>query len=116
MTLASEGRSYPRVQGCFSRARARSERHGSSMERASPPDFETRDPMPAAEQLINARTQVAAAGGTTNADRWVIHQRDYAMLRNALGRLEYLYGLRLEVSDDPGLLGRGPVLKAASEK
>lgn len=63
-------------------------------------------------QLLRAHAQLRDAGGLSRASHWRIHAKDYAVLQKALHVGEHLIGLPLRVSDDPGLLGAGPLLAA----
>jgi len=71
--------------------------------------------MSAPDQLLSARQQLTDVGGAPPGSRWLISLPDCAALRAGLGNVSHLYGVVLEESDDPALLGRGPVLLLPGE-
>lgn len=64
------------------------------------------------QQLLSARVQLGVSQGVLRAAHWRIYREDHAALRRALDVGEFLFGIPLRVSDDPGLLGAGPLLVA----
>lgn len=80
-----------------------------------PPDFGRPDPMPAAEQLASAATQLAWNERSLEGASWAVHPRDLEELRSVIGEATQLHELWFTIAADPELEGFGVRLIWADE-
>lgn len=67
-------------------------------------------PMPAREQVARARLQLLTAPLDLQKGHWLIHERDLAQLRRAIGLASSLFAIRFACSNSDFLLAKGPQL------
>lgn len=80
-----------------------------------PPDYGRPDPMPAAEQLAEAKLQIELNERSLEGATWAVHPRDLEELRTVIGDATALHGLFFTIAADPELEGFGVRLVWADE-
>ena len=75
-----------------------------------PFDYGRPAPLPARDQVAQARAQMGGAPLDLELARWRIHARDLAELRKAIGHSNSLLGLQFVIENSPALEGKGPQL------